>query len=141
MNVDEHLPISQIIEVINNFAEKMAYSGFNRKQIRHCVVAGLVTYENKRIKQGINRGFDVMIRDREIRKLIENKTLYHDRNDKPDNLPSIRGFTRSKKPHRKAPANQRKDQPASVLFAPRSDGGRLLKLLREAEFLMTSRIL
>ena len=132
MNTSEHLPITSRVEIVDQFTQKLRFSGYTKSQARHCIVAGLINYERKRSSQKIHRSLTEMTHKREIRKVLEKKAWFHDKvEDLRSHTPSLRsGPHRSKKVLNK---HQQQFQPAAVLFVPRTEGGRLLKCLREAE--------
>ena len=150
-NTAVDLPLDEKLSILNTFSQKMIHSGYSRKQTRHCMVAGLVTYESKRKSMEVHRDHSTMVKDREIRKLLEKSDwfLYKDKKTPPPSLMGQREWgecleahpvRRSLKPKSKprikrlsGSTKHQRSQPKAVVFIPRSEGGQLLKLLRTAE--------
>ena len=133
INTSELVTMGERVEVLNTFCRRMCDSGYYRDQIRHCIVSGLTTYEKRREKarDSIFRSFETMNQNRNIKQMVLKTTWYLDK-PKPDALPSVpTGLRRGKKGG--LSKEQMKHQPASVLFAPRTEGGKHLSLLRATE--------
>ena len=142
LHVSEALPMQKRLEVLEEFTNRMLGSGYSRRQVRHCVTSGLVTYEKKReasLKNGksIYRSFQEVSENRDIRKLVEKTTWLLDKDQEPtQNFLSSsarpgRLAGRRKKVHITKP--QQKFQPVSVLFSPRTEAGSLQSALRQVE--------
>ena len=109
--------------------ERMLYSGYNRAQARHCILAGVKTYEKRRMAakgDSIFRSRLQMDQNREVNLLILKSTCFHDKSREDDPMGSRMGHLgrggprRAKKAH--LTSQQLKFQPAAVMFVPRSEG-------------------
>ena len=145
-NISEMLPQEERNNVIRDFLEKLRRSGYSREQSRTILQAGLRGYEYRRRQAAeggvpIHRGKHQTQQGRAVRKMLEKANWYKHktRQDTNMNQQDTEGQTTQgnkfgrKRTEMMQDQEKKGTQPATVMFVPRTLGGKLLTKLREEE--------
>ena len=146
-NTSEHLPKEEKEKALGELASKLKRSGYNRKQTREIMEAGIKGYHSKLSRGQVNRPALVIQDNREIRKVLEKSTWYlpRVRGDEqqegraatgatrrpgwrgPGRRPGVRPLTTNQSVRRNPFA------PVAPMFVPRTQGGTLITVMRGIE--------
>ena len=125
------------MHIINTFDAKLETSGYSKAQRLEIIESGLVGYRRKVERQGgqrHRRGSDT--KAERLKKKLSGKTSWYKRRgsgDKKRNDQGLRGTGRRQNGGKRHPKTQKGDSktPAAVMFVPRTNGGELMKRIRE----------
>ena len=125
-------------EVVENFCSKLEDSGYSRRQIKDIVESGLVGYSRRVSRQaGVRHRKGESTKKSRIKKKFTGKKNWFKWKRKDGEKTKVeRKGSESRKGEKKEcrkGGKKREKQPSSVLFVPRTKGGKLSTLLREKE--------
>ena len=134
-NVSEDLPLEERLEVLREFIDLLTNSGYSRSQSRLILMAGLKGYEARRLRadQGgipLHRSKHQTQQGRAVRKMMEKANWYKvTKRDQPRETEQ----THSGPSTKRVQPRSNTVQPSTVMFVPRTPGGKLLSQLKEVE--------
>ena len=161
-NTSERLSVKERIDVVNEYTDKLAQSGYQKVQVRRIIMAGLKGYEKalERDMSGrgsLHRSAEEGASSRIKKKLLGKSSWFKNNSSKRDGsgdlqkTPNGRRKTANREHHSRAkknlavatvdglchtqasPALPNNDKVTTVLFVPQTPGGILAERLRQAE--------
>ena len=123
-NTSDTLPSPDKTRILEEYTQKLKDSGYNRKQVREIMSAGIRNFERKKRRGLVHRTLETIQWDREVRKILEKGTWYRDKErDTEEDGRSLGPLRFSGQGRRKPrPQVRNKHQPVAPLFVPRTQG-------------------
>ena len=141
LNTSEMVPQMERNNILERFVDKLRRSGYNESQTREILVAGLSGYENKknraeREQKDLHRDGKSTLKTRAMKKLTAKNSWYKKSSNNKEREAKTSKPRPQEKVRRQAQRGSREERekaPTAVFFVPRTQGGELATLLREAE--------
>ena len=137
-NIDQYSETDEIVNVLNEYDEKMTRSGYKRKERLRVVSDGYIGYRRK-IERCIRNGTPTHrdggqgIHARRVRKMMASKNWYKKKKQEEENVNKNEVHKRRGYGD-KTPTNDRGQVgPIAVYFVPRTPGGVLASMVRKSE--------